>query len=148
MAVLIDTNILLRSLQAGHPHYALVDRALAVLRADNEPLHVAVQNFIEFWTVATRPVESNGLGMAIEEAAQELAALKDLFRLLPEPPSIFDEWKWLVTSCKISGKNTHDARLAATMRLHGITKILTFNGADFRRFPGVIVLEPADFQLR
>jgi predicted nucleic acid-binding protein len=145
MAVLIDTNILLRSVQSRHPHYALADRALAVLRAGNEPLHVAVQNFVEFWTVATRPVESNGLGMTTEEAAQELAMLKDLFRLLPEPASIFEEWERLVTTCKVAGKNTHDARLAATMRLHGITKILTFNGTDFRRFPGIAVLDPADF---
>jgi hypothetical protein len=37
MAILIDTNILLRSVQTHHPHYALVERALAALRADKEP---------------------------------------------------------------------------------------------------------------
>jgi predicted nucleic acid-binding protein len=145
MAVLIDTNILLRSVQTHHPHYVLVDRALVALRADKEPLHAAVQTFIEFWTVATRPVENNGLGMTTEEAAQELAVLKDLFRLLPEPATIFEEWERLVTTYKVSGKNAYDARLAATMGLHGITKILTFNGADFRRFPSVTVLDPAKF---
>src|ERR1022692_2600052 len=145
MATLIDTNILLRSVQTHHPHYAPVERALAALRADKEPLNVAVQNFIEFWTVATRPVESNGLGMAIETVTQELAMLKDLFRLLPEPSSIFEEWERLVITCRVSGKNTHDARLAASMRLHGITKILTFNGSDFRRFPGITVLDPTQF---
>jgi predicted nucleic acid-binding protein len=145
MAILIDTNILLRSVQTHHPHYALVERAFAALRADEEPLHVAVQNFVEFWTVATRPVESNGLGMTTETATQELAVLKDLFRLLTEPSSIFEEWERLVTTCRISGRGTHDARLAATMRLHGITKILTFNGSDFRRFPGIMVLDPAQF---
>lgn len=106
---------------------------------------MAVQNFVEFWTVATRPVESNGLGMTTEEAAQELAVLKDLFRLLTEPSSIFEEWERLVTTCRVSGRATHDARLAATMRLHCITKILTFNGSDFRRFPGITVLDPAQF---
>src|ERR1039457_1336523 len=145
MAILIDTNILLRSVQTHHPHYALAERALAALRADKEPLHVAVQNFFEFWTVATRPVESNGLGMTTEEATQELAILKDLFRLLTEPGSIFEEWERLVTTCRVSGKNTHDARLAATMRLHGIARILTFNGSDFRRFPGITVLDPTQF---
>jgi hypothetical protein len=28
MAILVDTNILLRSVQPHHPHYALVDRAI------------------------------------------------------------------------------------------------------------------------
>jgi hypothetical protein len=92
MAVLIDTNILLRSVQTHHPHFVLVERALAALRVEQEPLHVAVQNFIEFWTVATRPVTSNGLGMTTEAATQELAMLKDLFRLLAEPSYIFEEW--------------------------------------------------------
>ena len=85
MAILIDTNILLRSVQTHHPHYVLVERALAALRADQEPLHVAVQNFVEFWAVATRPIEANGLGMTTDEVSHELAVLKDLFPVLAEP---------------------------------------------------------------
>jgi predicted nucleic acid-binding protein len=146
MPVLVDTNILLRSVQTHHPHYALVERALLALRARNEALHVTVQNFVEFWAVATRPEKSeNGLGMTPDMAAKELAVLKDLFQLLPEPDSVFTEWERLVTTYKISGKSTHDARLAATMMRNGIEKILTFNVPDFQRFPGIIVLNPAQF---
>jgi hypothetical protein len=36
MAILIDTNILLRLLQSHHPHGALVERAVATLRGRNE----------------------------------------------------------------------------------------------------------------
>jgi predicted nucleic acid-binding protein len=146
MAVLVDTNILLRSVQTHHPHYALVERAFIALRAHRETLHVTVQNFVEFWAVATRPERNeNGLGMTTEVAAKELAALKKLFQLLPDPGSVFDEWEQLVTTYKVSGKNTHDACLVATMKLHGITRILTFNVADFRRFPGITILDPAQF---
>jgi predicted nucleic acid-binding protein len=146
MALLVDTNILLRSVQTHHPHYALVERAFLALRAQREALYVTVQNFVEFWAVATRPEKSeNGLGMSPDMAAKELAVLKDLFQLLPEPDSVFTEWERLVTTYKVSGKNTHDARLVATMRLHGIEKILTFNVPDFERFPGIIVLNPTHF---
>ncbi len=146
MALLVDTNILLRSVQTHHPHYALVERAFLSLRGQKEALYVAVQNFVEFWAVATRPEKSeNGLGMTPEMAAKELAVLKDLFQLLPEPDSVYTEWERLVTTYKVSGKNTHDARLVATMRLHGIEKILTFNVPDFERFPGIIVVDPAHF---
>src|SRR5580698_10309411 len=117
MATLIDTNILLRSVQTHHPQYVAVERAFSVLRAGNEPLHVTVQNFVEFWAVATRPVANeNGLGMLPDEAAKELAVLVDLFPLLPEPNSVFDEWRLLVRRYKVSGKNAHDARLVASMR--------------------------------
>ena len=105
-----------------------MERAILALRGHGETLHVAVQNFVEFWAVATRPEKNeNGLGMSIDRAARELDGLKGLFQLLPEPGSIFEEWERLVPRCRVSGQNTHDARLAATMRLHGIEKILTFN---------------------
>jgi predicted nucleic acid-binding protein len=144
MAILVDTNILLRSIQPHHPHYPLVERAFAHLRVRRETLFVAVQNLIEFWAVATRPLASeNGLGMATEEAGRELAAIKDLFPILPEPASIFEEWESLVTTYGVSGKNTHDARLVAVMKLHAITRILTFNVADFARFDGIEPISPA-----
>jgi len=42
------------------------------------------------------------------------------------------------------GKQVHDANLVATMLVHGVTRLLTFNVADFRRFGAVIALEPVD----
>lgn len=142
MAILVDTNILLRSVQTHHPQYVAVERAFSVLRASNEPLHVTVQNFVEFWAVATRPAENeNGLGMLPGEAAMELGVLVDLFQLLPESNSVFD-WRRLVTRYKVSGKNAHDARLVASMRANGITKILTFNIRDFARYKEIEALHP------
>jgi predicted nucleic acid-binding protein len=32
----------------------------------------------------------------------------------------------------------HDANIVATMLAHGETRLLTFNGADFRRFASLI----------
>jgi predicted nucleic acid-binding protein len=146
MAILVDTNILLRSVQTHHPHYSMVEYAFSVLRTNNETLNVTVQNLIEFWAVATRPVGSeNGLGMTIETVQQEVAALKDLFPLLPEAGSIFEEWERLVTTYRVSGKNTHDARLVAAMKLNGISKILTFNVQDFIRYEDIEPIHPQTF---
>ncbi len=44
---------------------------------------------------------------------------------------------------RVSGKNAHDARLVAVMKPHGITRILTFNAADFARFEGIEAIHPA-----
>jgi predicted nucleic acid-binding protein len=98
MAILIDTNILLRLLQPDHPHCALVERALATLRTRNETLNITLQNLMEFWAVATRPTSENGLGMTVENATAELAAFQRLFTLLPETAMVFQEWERLVTT--------------------------------------------------
>jgi len=111
------------------------------LRSRNEALHVAAQNLIEFWAAATRPAGENGLGMSLEEAIHELTAIKRLFSLLPEIP-VLKEWEQLVATYSILGKRTHDARLAATMKLQGISHILTFNVDDFKRYQHIIVVDP------
>ncbi len=72
-----------------------------------------------------------------------LNRIKSLFPLLPDLPAHFYEWERLVTTHKVSGKSAHDARLAAAMSVHGLTHILTFNTADFARYPGVTALDPS-----
>ena len=103
-----------------------------------------LQNLIEFWAVATRPAESNGLGLEVGEAAAELDRLKTIFGLLPDTPAIYLEWERLVRAHQVKGKEAHDARIAAAMLAHGVTHILTFNGGDFKRFAGVKAVDPAD----
>ena len=60
--------------------------------------------------------------------------------MLPEPNGLFEEWERLVSVYRVSGKNTHDAKLVPSMRLQGINRILTFNVPDFARYPGIEVL--------
>ncbi len=135
MAIIADSNILLRIADPDHPQWVTASRAIEVLRQRNERVHVLTQNFIEFWTVATRPCASaNGLGMSPEMAFQELTKLKCFFALLPEHPYVFEEREELVLTYRVSGKPSHDARLVAAMRLHGISRILTFNVADLCGF--------------
>jgi len=140
MAVLLDTNISLRLAQPHHPSAPVAARALRSLRANNEMLHIAQQNIVEFWAVATRPIAANGLGYSTEQATAEVDALKRLFVLLPELP-LQDTWERLVADYRVSGKNAHDARLVAAMVVHGIESILTFNTQDFLRYGEIRVLD-------
>jgi predicted nucleic acid-binding protein len=82
--------------------------------------------------------------MTTEMAQAELAHIKSLFRLLPDTAMVYDEWETLVARHSVSGRNTYDARIAAAMTVHGITHLLTFNGADFKRYPGITVISPGD----
>lgn len=144
MTYLVDTNVLLRAAQPSHPAHAAATGAVRNLLARGERLCVLPQNLIEFWAVATRPAESNGLGLGVDEAAAELDRLKSIFELLPDTPAIYPEWEILVRAHQVRGKEAHDARIAAAMLAHGVTHILTFNGSDFKRFKDVKAVDPAD----
>jgi predicted nucleic acid-binding protein len=54
------------------------------------------------------------------------------------------EWRRLVASCSVSGVEVHDAMLAAVMKVHDITHLLTFNKDDFKRYPGIKALLPSE----
>jgi hypothetical protein len=94
--MLVDTSVLIRTLQPHHPLYTPADRALRLLPEQGKELHIVAQNLIELWTVATRPGGENGLGMAATEAASELEKIKGMFLFLPETPAIYPAWEALV----------------------------------------------------
>jgi predicted nucleic acid-binding protein len=61
VAYLIDTNVLLRSVDPNHPMYNDATNAISLLRNQGETLCIVPQNLIEFWNVYTRPANKNGL---------------------------------------------------------------------------------------
>jgi predicted nucleic acid-binding protein len=74
----------------------------------------------------------------------EVRHLLDQFQLLDEAPAAFSNWLHLVASHAVTGKQVHDARLVAVMQAHGVTHLLTFNVADFRRYSDITVVHPDD----
>jgi predicted nucleic acid-binding protein len=136
--ILVDTNILLRSAQPNHPLCTLSVQAVSKLLRQNAP-----QNIAEFWNVATRPVEVNGLGLSLGEALQEIAGIESLLTLLPDIPAIYPVWKQLVRDHGVRGVKVYDARLVAIMTVYAVDSVLTFNVADFKRYGTVEALQPA-----
>ena len=53
-------------------------------------------------------------------------------------------WRRIVLAHNVAGKKVHDAHLVAMMQAHSIRSILTFNEADFKRYPGIAMLNPAN----
>lgn len=66
MKVLVDTNVLVRSLQKKHPACVTARKALIALYRSKHELYLTSQNIAEFWNVCKRPIEVNGLGLSIE----------------------------------------------------------------------------------
>ena len=145
MIYLVDTNVILRLLDAGHPHHAPARAAVEEIQKDHQ-LRATGQNFIEYWNVATRPADSNGLGWKPAKADRVLKTVEQLFPLLPDSPAIYPQWRRLVVEFGVSGVKTHDTRLVAAMKVNNVTHILTFNKNDFIRYgkAGIVAVDPVD----
>ena len=142
MSYLVDTNVLLRLINSHNSQYAQAQNAINKLLQQDVELNIVPQNLFEFWVVATRPVNVNGLGLSVEEATQEMALLKQLFAIKASNPSILTVWEDLVIKYQVKGKQGHDARLVAAMITHEISHILTFNVEDFTRFSEIVAVSP------
>jgi predicted nucleic acid-binding protein len=141
---LIDTNILLRATRRADPDHPAVARALAQLALQETTLHYTLQNIAELWNVMTRPVVRNGFGLTVSEAEREVRAIEAGMMLLPDTEPVYRQWRQIVVQYGISGVQVHDARLAASMYVHGVNHILTLNVADFGRFAGLSAVHPND----
>jgi predicted nucleic acid-binding protein len=118
--------------------------ALAIfrLKQEGDVLFVTAQNLIEFWAVATRPIQSNGLGWNRERSLRELQEIRVMFPVIVETDRILEEFFSLVQNTEVAGKRTHDARLVAVMKASGIEHLLTFNLSDFAAFKGISLIDP------
>jgi predicted nucleic acid-binding protein len=134
MSILADTNILLRRTQPDHPSHSIAVESVARLLAAGEPVYYTLQNMSEFWNVATRPAPNNGLGFSVALALGEMEKIERFLSVLPDSPAVYEVWKRLVVQHGVLGSKVHDAKLVATMEVHGVRRILTFNTEDFTRY--------------
>jgi predicted nucleic acid-binding protein len=116
MLILADSGILLRLFEPKEPDHALIQSSVQIL----------------------------GYGLSVAETELRLQDLEQGFSLLFEPHATYSIWRDLVVSLSVKGKQVHDGRLAALMKANGIAHILTLNGSDFVRYPGITVIHPAD----
>jgi predicted nucleic acid-binding protein len=114
------------------------------LRAEGHSLRATPQNCVEFWNVATRPIDKNGFGLLPADADRLLRLVERLFPVLPDSPAVYPQWRQLVVLYDVSGVQVHDARLVAAMIVHSVTHILTFNVTDFVRYAalGIVAVDP------
>jgi predicted nucleic acid-binding protein len=145
--ILVDANVLLRLIQIGHPHQQPALEAIALLHVrDRERLVTCPQTLYEMYAVCTRPVDAPnpGLGLTPTDAMAQVETAERQFGLQAETPAVLSRWKELVVRYGVTGKSTHDARLAALMVDRDIRKLLTFNDGHFARFSEITVLNPFD----
>lgn len=143
-ACLLDSNILLRISKSNDPQHAAIRQALHALVGQGVRLCYTSQTLGEFWNASTRPLDKNGFGLSIVETDRLARVIERDFELLPDSRKVHDRWRSLLVAHNIQGVQVHDARLAASMYVHGVGQLLTINVRDFRRFEGLRILHPSE----
>lgn len=144
MATALDASVLLHLSAKKDPLHRVSRNAVEVLWADNETVYHLPQNVVEAWNVLTRPPSARGgFGLTPRQADRRMRLMERLFPLLEDTPAVHTEWRRLVVEVGVSGVQVHDARIAACLRIHGVTRLLTFNTKDFARYPGFTAIDPA-----
>jgi len=140
----LDANILVRLADTTDAMHSTADKATKALRAGGAVLRTLPQSLFEFWVVATRPREKNGLGLSVSDAENFVDLFVRAYWTIPDDPALLTYWRVLVVRYATLGKQAHDARYVASMQAHGITHLLTFD-TDFNRYTaeGITIVDPA-----
>ena len=144
MAVLVDSNVLIFSVQKGHAWHEESVGAIERLLAKNGPVYVLPQNVAEFWNVCTRPADKNGLGLTPQETEERMKGFDAILSILHDTPEVYTRWRRLLVDHAVKGIQVHDARIAAAMQVHGVAHLLTYNPRDFGRYGGITPILPRD----
>ncbi|HEX4135403.1 MAG TPA: type II toxin-antitoxin system VapC family toxin [Bryobacteraceae bacterium] len=143
---LLDSNILLRISKSDDPQHAAISHGLHALVEQRVRLCYTSQTLGEFWNASTRPLEKNGFGLSVVQTDRLARVIERDFELLPDSREVHDRWRSLLVANNVQGVQVHDARLAASMYVHGIVRLMTINVRDFRRFEGLQIFHPNELQ--
>ncbi len=89
MDILADTNIILRRIHRAHPQHRQARDAITRFSQEGNRVCVTSQNLIELWTVSTRPVENNGLGLTPVQADRVVARIESSVFRLPDSDDVY-----------------------------------------------------------
>lgn len=136
---LLDTNVLL-----SFGDSAAREIVYKLFEAGYEP-RLTFQNLAEYWSVATRPREVNGLGLNPGKVNDRIKQLINAFPLILESEKSVQLWMELCAEHQVSGKKVHDFKLAAIALSNEVDTIVTNNVGDFRPIQKLNVIASKDF---
>jgi len=140
-AVFVDTNVLIYASRPTSEFHTLARAGLDQMRLARCPLWISGQILREYLAAVTRP-QSTATALPVAAAIADVQTFRAAFNVAEDRPEILDRLLILLKTVPTAGRQVHDANIVATMLTHGVTRLLTFNAADFRRFTPAIELVP------
>jgi len=104
------------------------------------------QTLAKFWNASTRALDKNGFGLTVAETDRLAGVIEWDFEFLPDSRETHERWRALLVQHNVQGVQVHDARIAASMYVLGVERLLTINARDFKRFDGLRIMRPGDFE--
>jgi predicted nucleic acid-binding protein len=144
MSLALDTNVLIPWLIRSAPGHAAARRLVsAELHREGGRIAILQQVCWEFLHVVTDPRRFED-PLAMNAAIALVRAVwnaPDTFRVISTPdvmPRVLD----LMAAHHLGRKRILDTALAATLEAGGVSRLATFNAADFRCFEFIEVVDP------
>ena len=141
----LDTNILVYSLDLSVENQHKHRVSLEILRpSSSEILCISPQILGEFYAVVTRPsLLANPL--TPQETVTRIERLLQMqhIELLSMSDLVFKRWLELLKTNPVTWAKVFDLMHVATMMVHGINSIYTFNGDDFDGIPDLEIILPS-----
>ena len=137
----VDANILVYAAVEDDVRHArcrklLTDKTAGTLFLSSQIL----TEFISVITSAKRVTKP----FTPEEAVGFIEALLDYANvvLLPISSDVPSRWLALIKRSPVRGARVFDFQIAATMLVHGVVRLVTFNGDDFKSIHEIEIVEP------
>jgi predicted nucleic acid-binding protein len=135
--VFVDTNILIYASRPKASEHAAAQAMLGRMRRESSPLWLSHQVLREYLAASTRP-QRFGPALPMSAAIADVERFRTGFNIAEDSAGVFNRLVELLSLRPGGGKQVHDTNIVATMLARGITRLLTFNAADFQRFNGLI----------
>lgn len=138
----VDTNVLVYANQAGSRFHAAARPLLTKHEGTRPDLWISAQVLREYLAAVTR-AQADAPALPMSTAVERVRFLAQRFWIAEGGAAVRAQLLDLLASYPVAGRQVHDANIVATMLVNGITRLLTFNIADFRRFSGLITIASA-----
>lgn len=138
----VDANVLVYAAITDDPRHKVAKDLL--MYPGGGTLHISPQIVTEFYSIITSPkrVADPYLPLEAIDFLETLLAFEHI-SVLPITPDVPARLIELLRNRDIRGPHVFDLQIAATMHAHGVTKLFTYNGTDFKQLPEVEVLDPS-----
>lgn len=140
----LDIDVLVAWAMEGAPHHTdvriLVERELARRRGRVVLTPRVMEEFLHVATDRRRFEQPFSMKAAIDYM-QELLAVRDVLCIAEQaavPARMLD----LMSSFELGRRRILDTALAATLEAAGVRRLATFNGADFKVFDFIEIVDP------
>lgn len=143
----VDTNILLDATDEGRTGHAQARWIFETFPGAQIELILGTQVLREYLVVVTRPEASNGLGLGLKDALENLEQFERRATIIAESREASRVFRTWVAELGAAGRKLHDLQILATTYAAGVSRFVTANTADFPSDRGVQIIHPSQLEI-